>query len=484
MFIKAFFFLITLFSGFFLVGCGGGGSSGNVSNTTNAQTPNIIFQPVSATYIQGNTVNPLSVTTTVSDGGVLSYQWYKNSINSNNGGIPISGATNSSFTPPTSDIGTTYYYIVITNTNDGVNGVKTANASSDTARIAIGYLVSFYDENLDHVVTVNAANGSVDLSSISNTPNPWYEANSSLPLRADYTLTNDMRFYAVPNVQEISNQTHLDSARNNLSGKYILLNSIDLNETGAGFGSEGWIPIGDYSNKFTGIFNGDFNNITNFWINTTTGYIGFFTYVENATIRNLEIRTAEGKEIRGLNFIGGIAGYARLSNITNACFAGNVNGNKYVSGIAGYADYGNVTDSYSAGNISGGNSVGGIAGSAWNTAIRNNAAINPSITGEMNVNRVFGSFRNSIFVSNNFALNTMVGGVKYDGMTNSFSNSSDVRYHGIDKTQIELKTRSTYENDEASGGLGFKFGDDDDNPWKIDPNKNNGYPYLYWQDMR
>jgi hypothetical protein len=104
----------------------------------------------------------------------------------------------------------------------------------------------------------------------------------------------------------------------------------------------------------------------------------------------------------------------------------------------------------------------------------------------IDVNRVVGSTRSSINFksSNNFALDVMIGGANYDGVTNSFSNSSDTKYHGTDKTQIELKTRSTYENDEASGGLGWKFGDDDDNPWKIDPNKNNGYPYLYWQDMR
>jgi hypothetical protein len=45
---------------------------------------------------------------------------------------------------------------------------------------------------------------------------------------------------------------------------------------------------------------------------------------------------------------------------------------------------------------------------------------------------------------------------------------------------LELETRSTYENDingDGLGGLGWKFGDDNDNPWKI----NGSYPYLYWQ---
>jgi hypothetical protein len=299
------------------------------------------------------------------------------------------------------------------------------------------------------------------------------------------------------------------------------------------------MEIGDALNRFTGIFNGDFNNITNLWINSPYTNIGFFSSVENATIRNLNIKAAEDKGIRGVGYIGGITGYAERSNITNSCFAGNINGNIGIGGIVGRIEYSSITNSCSAGNVNGSNQVGGIAGSVIESSItnsystvnvngksfisgiagyisvsnitnsysigsisgnqyiggivgftqdavtiQNNVAINPSITGEMYVNRVFGSFRDNIIISNNFALDTMVGGVKYDGVTNSFLNSSDAKNHGIDKTQIELKTRSTYENDEASGGLGWKFGSNNDNPWKIDPNKNNGYPYLYWQDMR
>jgi hypothetical protein len=52
---------------------------------------------------------------------------------------------------------------------------------------------------------------------------------------------------------------------------------------------------------------------------------------------------------------------------------------------------------------------------------------------------------------------------------------------GTDKTDTELKTQTTYSNATASGGLGWLFGNDDLNPWKIEAGKNNGYPYLYWQ---
>jgi hypothetical protein len=48
------------------------------------------------------------------------YQWYSNASNSNTGGTLISGATSASYTPPTSvsNLGTTYYYCVVTNACD------------------------------------------------------------------------------------------------------------------------------------------------------------------------------------------------------------------------------------------------------------------------------------------------------------------------------------------------------------------------------
>lgn len=61
------------------------------------------------------------------DGGILSYQWYKNNVNSNGGGTLIDGEIESSFVPPTSVSGTTYYYVVVTNTlGDGIQMVTSS----------------------------------------------------------------------------------------------------------------------------------------------------------------------------------------------------------------------------------------------------------------------------------------------------------------------------------------------------------------------
>jgi|GEM_PF-7079161 len=111
------------------------------SGVQNAQKPNILGQPQNATVNIGGTVN-LTVNASITDGGALSYQWYSNTVNNNSGGTIISGATSASYSAPTNATGTKYYYVVITNTNNGVSGTKTATATSSVAIVVVNALVN------------------------------------------------------------------------------------------------------------------------------------------------------------------------------------------------------------------------------------------------------------------------------------------------------------------------------------------------------
>jgi len=73
----------------------------------------------------------------VTDGGTLSYQWYSNPEISKEGSTTISGAIGTNYTPPTGTVGVLYYYVVVTNTNNSVNGTKTASATSNVAMISV-----------------------------------------------------------------------------------------------------------------------------------------------------------------------------------------------------------------------------------------------------------------------------------------------------------------------------------------------------------
>ncbi|MDR1285167.1 MAG: hypothetical protein LBJ88_03085 [Campylobacteraceae bacterium] len=356
----------------------------------------------------------------------------------------------------------------------------------------------------------------------------WYKAGENTPLTS-HNLDSDTALYAVANIVEITSQDELASINTDsvtLAGKYILLNDINLDESGAGFEDTlGWIPIGNLSDKFTGIFNGNFHKITNMWTNRTSTYhVGFFGSTDNAQIKNLGVEIAEGMEIRGFYGIGGIAGFISHSNITNVYSVGNISGYSSVGGIVGYVSNSNIANAYSTGNINGNNSaaggivgdagyinitnaystgnvssywatggiigyfyigivtnvystgnisgynyIGGIAGRIYdNSNVSNVAAINGLVSGNSEVNRVAGGHIS--VASNNFALNSMSG---------SFSNSGDIKYHGTDKTEAELKIQETYLND-----LSWNFGNNADNPWVWGAFEGYAYPTLYWQTQK
>ena len=84
-------------------------------------------------------------------------------------------------------------------------------------------------------------------------------------------------------------------------------------------------------------------------------YIGFFSYMSNATVKNLGIEMDatngyiknDGGGIIGKNYIGGIAGRAENSHIENCYIAGNVTANGAASGLVGQAISSDVVNCFS-----------------------------------------------------------------------------------------------------------------------------------------
>ncbi|MBO9596920.1 MAG: S-layer homology domain-containing protein [Cohnella sp.] len=106
-----------------------------------AETPSIGTQPADKIVNVGGTAT-LSVAASVSDGGTLSYQWYSNTTNSNSGGTLIPGTNNATYSAPTGSAGTTYYYVVVTNTDPSKTGVQTATATSAAAQVTVNALTN------------------------------------------------------------------------------------------------------------------------------------------------------------------------------------------------------------------------------------------------------------------------------------------------------------------------------------------------------
>ena len=77
--------------------------------------PTIMTQPIGATYTQNDAATALSVEAEACDkiSGTLSYQWYSNETESNEGGVAVTGEEAATFTPSTAAVGVVYYYCVV-----------------------------------------------------------------------------------------------------------------------------------------------------------------------------------------------------------------------------------------------------------------------------------------------------------------------------------------------------------------------------------
>lgn len=89
----------------------------------------------------------LNGSTTVSDGGMLSYQWYKSSDDTvddadaaedEKNDLPLDGETEATLTVDTAETGTFYYYVVATNTVELTDGtMTTASTTSNVATVTV-----------------------------------------------------------------------------------------------------------------------------------------------------------------------------------------------------------------------------------------------------------------------------------------------------------------------------------------------------------
>lgn len=120
-----------------------------------------------------------------------------------------------------------------------------------------------------------------------------------------------------------------------------------------------------------------------------TNYVGLFGYINGATIKNLNVASYGGLSITdnrgivGIEYVGGIAGYAVDSTLYNTVLAygGWVRGENYVGGIVGYGERITIVSSeaVSSANVGGETYVGGIVGK-W--IVSNQSQIGGSVAGQ------------------------------------------------------------------------------------------------------
>lgn len=156
-----------------------------------------------------------------------------------------------------------------------------------------------------------------------------------------------------PGKVAVSDFEDLRSASDSPNLNYVLNSDIDAS------GEEGFEPIGDEKEPFTGTFDGNGHTVLGLTVNRTDeDNVGVFGYVgSGATVTDLNV---EDVEAAGADSVGGIVGYNK-GTVRRAHAAGSVEGIGSVGGIVG-RNLGVVTESQASVEVSGEDNVGGIAG--------------------------------------------------------------------------------------------------------------------------
>ena len=226
----------------------------------------------------------------------------------------------------------------------------------------------------------------------------------------------------------IKTADELQAINNNLSGKYILMNDIDL---------EGYnfTPIGkDVQNGFLGEFNGNGYVIRNFTSDDSSSSGGLFKQVYGgAKVLNVGL---ENVNIKGGYYTGGLVGVlnGRVSN----CYVSNgtVYGSTCVGGLVGQVSISAVVeDSYANVDATGGQRVGGLVGQIYSGTVRNSYALGSVYGTVSDVGGLIGALSSPLEVSNCYTrakvsakTNTRVAAVVYT--TNPSARFSNISYYG------------------------------------------------------
>jgi filamentous hemagglutinin family protein len=320
-----------------------------------------------------------------------------------------------------------------------VNGIVAWVANSIltlTAHNSIEFTKSLYASGANAGLVLNPLNG--------------FGSTFALKDGAVITLSGANATFAVSGqaYTVIHTITQLQAMLNGLSGRYALGNNIVATETSGWNGGQGFQPIGQGANVFTGTMNGLGHQVQNLYINRPTEReVGLFGSVEGS-LRNIGLTNAS---VIGLDAVGPLAGLFRYgASVHNAFATGNASGRDGIGGLIGVATpyhyggfswcascifidqtYANVTV-YSKETLGSQSQVGGLVSGIDQTIISNSYAQGSVTSDGSTVNNIAGglvshSWGSSII--NSYATGAVQGGYLprtggLVGLQNGYTSSS------------------------------------------------------------
>ena len=242
----------------------------------------------------------------------------------------------------------------------------------------------------------------------------WDVANLGGTAHTDYDY---MRVHDVYDLQNINAKR---------DGRYILAGDIDATATTHWNSGEGFAPLGNGDNVFTGRFDGVGHTITALHIRWDKHYIGLFGYADGARIENLSLKNAH---VEGAVHTGGIVGYADSTMIRNVSYAGSVVGNQNVGGIAGDVSGGSIQNAWNAGTVSVRSQflAGGIVGRAMYNAVIQNVCNTGAITGRMYIGGIVGGTGYNCTIQNAWNTGAVTGSELIGGIVGGMQNDCIVQ---------------------------------------------------------
>lgn len=238
--------------------------------------------------------------------------------------------------------------------------------------------------------------------------NPYVISTPEHLLRLSQIVNGGMAWNSIQNTVTagvcIAPQTTAKATSRDYKDAYFLVTAdIDMSGYISTDGVYNFLPIGTRSTQnqtelpFSATFDGGDNTITYVYNvgsfynvdGARTNYVGLFGYLNGATISNLKVASNGGLSITdnsgivGIEYVGGIAGYAVDSALYNTVLAygGWVRGENYVGGIVGYGERITIesSEAVSSANVGGETYVGGIVGK-W--IVSNQNQIGGSVAGQ------------------------------------------------------------------------------------------------------
>jgi hypothetical protein len=279
----------------------------------------------------------------------------------------------------------------------------------------------------------SAMKNSANFTGFTFTTTPGATGNNWVIVNADGTLNGTSGGGTTPMLASeysttINNAHQLQLMAMDLGASYTL--GSNINAAATGNTSDVWanstfIPIGTYSNPFTGSFNGFGHTISALTINLPLNWpVGLFAIARSGIIKNIGL---VGIHVTGYNNVGGLVGIS-YADISNSYATGSVIGtSSWVGGLVG-VNYANISNSYATASVNGTSSVGGLIGVSEGSI--SNSYTTGSVTGVSQLGGLVGYNTGSI--SNSYATGRLTGNYNLGGLvgysggsiTNSYATGS------------------------------------------------------------